>query len=255
MKLDMGFGLDNATWPAFVVDPSGNVRHANEAAVNTFGAVMEGEPALLSSIWSPEMDLTPAQFLAKSERSSSPMMQLKFRVKDGGTARFDSYVCSLDHDGQKFFLFQAMRDAFVLGQEGDTVYDSAEGVQRKFESGDTVLRTGAFSFEASAAQRQKLECALQLARTVSLDFNNALTSILGHTSLVLSKVEPNHPWRHSLMEVERAAQKPAQIAQDLAAFSRQENDAPARTPGNLNTVLSRTVESFQKPGSSSIIWT
>src|SRR5881394_753846 len=255
MKLDIGFGLDNAPWPAFVVDSSCNIRHANEASVNTFGAVMDGEPALLSSIWSQEMDLTPEQFLAKIERSSSPMMQLKFRVKGGETARFNSYVCSLHHDGQKYFLFQVMRDASVLGGSGDMVYDSAEAVQRKFESGDTVLRTGAFSFEASAAQRQKLECALQLARTVSLDFNNALTSILGHTSLVLSKVEPNHPWRHSLMAVERAAQKAAEIAQDLAAFSRHEKDAHAQTPGNLNTVLSRAVESFQQPGSPRIIWT
>jgi two-component system cell cycle sensor histidine kinase/response regulator CckA len=255
MKLDIGFGLGNATWPAFVVDASGNIRHANEAAINTFGSVMEGEPALSSSIWSPEMDLTPEQFLAKTERSSSPMMQLKFRVKGGGTARFNSYVCSFDHDGQKFFLFQVMRDASILSGEGDTVYDSAEAAQRRFESGDTVLRTGAFSFEASAAQRQKLECALQLARTVSLDFNNALTSILGHTSLVLSKAEPNHPWRHSLMEVERAAQKAAEIAQDLAAFSRQEKDPRAQIPGNLNTVLSRAVESFQKPGATRIIWT
>ena len=47
--------------------------------------------------------------------------------------------------------------------------------------------------------KQKLECALQLARTVSLDFNNALTSILGHTSLLLSKAEAGHPWRHSLL--------------------------------------------------------
>jgi signal transduction histidine kinase/CheY-like chemotaxis protein len=255
MKLDIGLGLDNAIWPAFVVDSSGNVRHANDAAISTFGEVMEGEPALSSSIWSPEMDLTPEQFLAKTERSSFPMMQLKFRVKAGGTARFNSYVCPLHHDGQRFFLFQAMRDASVLAGEGDTVYDSVEAAQRKFESGDTVLRTGAFSFEASAAQRQKLECALQLARTVSLDFNNALTSVLGHTSLVLGKMEPNHPWRHSLMQVERAAQKAAEIAQDLAAFSRQEKDPRAQTPGNLNTVLSRAVESFQKPGSPRIIWT
>src|SRR5262245_24200508 len=255
MKLDLGFGLDNAAWPAFVVDGLGNVRHANEAAVSTFGAVLEGEPALSSSIWSPEMDLTPEQFLAKTERSSLPMMQLKFRVKAGGTARFNSYVCPLHHAGEKFFLFQAMRDASVLGGEGDAVYDSVEAVQKKFESGDTVLRTGAFSFEASAAQRQKLECALQLARTVSLDFNNALTSVLGHTSLVLGKMEPNHPWRQSLMEVERSAQKAAEIAQALAAFSRQEKDAHAQTPGNLNTALSRAVESFQRPGSPRIIWT
>src|SRR5262245_41357410 len=121
MKLDIGFVLGNALWPVFVVGCSGYVRRANEAAVSTFGEVMEGEPSLSSSIWSPEMDLTPEQFLAKTERSSFPMMQLKFRVKAGGTARFNSYVCPLHHEGQKFFLFQAMRDASVLGGEGDPV--------------------------------------------------------------------------------------------------------------------------------------
>src|SRR2546425_1094554 len=255
MKLDIFLAVDNAPWPAFAVDTSAIIRHANQTAVDTFGRVMESEPALADSIWSPEMDLTPEQFLAKTERYAAPMMQLKFRLSAGGTARFNTYVCSLHLGGQKFYLFQLMREAATLGREGDTIYDSAEPAQRKFESGDTVLRTGAFSFEASAAQKQKLECALQLARTVSLDFNNALTSILGHTSLVLSKVEPNHPWRHSLMEVERAAQKAAEIAQDLAAFSRQEKDPRAQVPGNLNTVLSRAVESFQKLGSTRIIWT
>src|SRR5277367_3254649 len=55
--------------------------------------------------------------------------------------------------------------------------------------------------------KQKLDCALQLARTVSLDFNNALTSILGHVSFLLSKAEAGHPWRHALMEVEKSPQR------------------------------------------------
>ena len=255
MKLDSGFALDNAGWPAFLVDDSGIVRQANQAAVNTFGTVMEGEPALSASVWSLEIDLTPEQFLAKADRSSTSMTQLRFRVKGGTTAQFNTYLCSLVRDGQKLFLFQLIRDNAPLAGEAALIYDSAETAQRKFESGDTVLRTGAFSFEANAAQKQKLDCALQLARTVALDFNNALTSVLGHTSLVLSKLEPDSPWRHSLMEVERAAQKAAEVAQDLAAFSRQEKDPRVQTPGNLNNILRRAVELFQKPGAANILWT
>ena len=56
---------------------------------------------------------------------------------------------------------------------------------------------------------------------MALDFNNALTSILGHTSLILGKMEPPHPWRSSLIEVEKSAEKAAEVAADLAAFSRQ----------------------------------
>lgn len=258
MKLDLAFALDNATWPVFLVDASGIVRHANGAAISTLGTVMEGEPAFSASGWSPDNDLTVDEFLQKSERSSSPVSLLKFRVKGGATVAFSTYVCALSKDQQKIFLFQLFP---ILPAEkppadpGKTLPESEEPTAGKFQSGDTALRTGAFSYEASAAQKQKLECALQLARTVSLDFNNALTSILGHASLVLSKMEPTHPWRNSLVEVEKSAQKAAEIAQDLAAFSRQEKDTRAQLPGNLNSMLRRTVELFQKPGAPNILWT
>ena len=93
--------------------------------------------------------------------------------------------------------------------------------------------------------KQKLDCALQLARTVSLDFNNALTTILGHTSLVLSKMEPNNPWRNSLVEVEKSAARAAEIANDLGAFSRPEKEAKAQQSGNVNQLLQRNVEMFK----------
>ena len=51
------------------------------------------------------------------------------------------------------------------------------------ESASTAAEAKPPAGEAGLAHKQKLDCALQLARTVALDFNNALTSILGHTSL------------------------------------------------------------------------
>ena len=93
--------------------------------------------------------------------------------------------------------------------------------------------------------KQKLECALQLARTVSLDFNNALTSILGHTSLLLSKAEANHPWRHSLLEVEKSASRAAEVVNESIVFSRQEKEGHQAPEGNLNTVVTRCVDFFR----------
>ena len=87
---------------------------------------------------------------------------------------------------------------------------------------------------------------MQLARSVALDFNNALTSILGHTSLLLSNAEPNHPWRRSLIEVEKSAAKAAEIANELGAFSYQDKEARGQNTGNLNLLLQRCVESFQR---------
>jgi nitrogen-specific signal transduction histidine kinase len=109
------------------------------------------------------------------------------------------------------------------------------------DAGDVVLK-------------QKLDCALQLARTVSLDFNNALTSILGHVSFLLSKAEAGHPWRHALMEVEKSAQRAAEIAHELQTFSRQEKETRRAPAGNVNLVVNRCVEFFRNAHGSLIGW-
>jgi CheY-like chemotaxis protein len=102
--------------------------------------------------------------------------------------------------------------------------------------------------------KQKLDCALQLTRTVALDFNNALTSILGHASLILSKMEGSHPWRNSMMEVEKAAGRAAEIAFQLAAFSRQDKEPSGLSSGNLNVLVRRVAEIFQQTRDVEIAW-
>ncbi len=221
MKPDAVFLLENAGWPALLVDAAGKILRANEAAVKVFGPTLEGGSSLLSTIWSPENGNAVEPFLAEWERAPSSPMTLRFQVKSGTMAAFSASICALTKDEQKFFLFQLLPE-------------SAQGADPKGQSGDSVI-----------IHKQKLDCALQLARTVALDFNNALTSILGYTSLLLSKAEAAHPWRRALMEVEKSAAKAAEIASDLAAFSRQDKEPRGRADGNLNLVVQRCVEFFQ----------
>jgi CheY-like chemotaxis protein len=69
-------------------------------------------------------------------------------------------------------------------------------------------------------------------------------------------MEPNHPWRDSLMEVEKSASKAAEIANDLGTFSRQEKETRAQTAGNLNLLLQRSVQFFQQnAGAEPVTWT
>jgi signal transduction histidine kinase/CheY-like chemotaxis protein len=233
MKSDVGFALENASWPTFLVDAAGAICRANPAAASLFGAVLAGESPRLSAVWSPDNSGGADQFLAQWERSSAPTVPLKFRAKGGHTVGYLTSICAFTKDGQKYFVLQLLRE-----------HGSAPS--------ETKLPAG----EAGLALKQKLDCALQLARTVALDFNNALTSILGHTSLVLSKMEPNHPWRDSLMEVEKSASKAAEIANDLGTFSRQEKETRAQTAGNLNLLLQRTVQFFQQnAGAEPVAWT
>jgi two-component system, cell cycle sensor histidine kinase and response regulator CckA len=245
------FNLDNAGWPAFVVDNSGMIRRANPASVQQLGTVMEGESALAASIWSPDNELTAEEFLARMERSSTPVTRLSFRVKGGATTWFGAYVCAYAGDGRKYFLFQLLP---LAGQKSDRPTPGSPGA----ESG-TGLDAGAgrgesITGEAALVHKQKLDCALQLTRTLAHDFNNALTGILGHTSLILDQLDTDNPWRQSLIEVEKFAQRAAETAQDLAEFSSPEKDSSRATSGNINRLVRHAVQPFQKAAAAGIEW-
>ena len=152
----------------------------------------------LSAIWASENGPMAEQFILKWDNSPSPPGPLKFCVKDGAVRAFLTSICTLTDGPEKLFVLQLLPQTAAAPAPASPKEASAE----------------------SLAHKQKLDCALQLARTVSLDFNNALTSILGHASLLLTQAEPNHPWRRSLMEVEKSAARAAEIANDLGTFSR-----------------------------------
>ncbi len=233
MNSDAVFALENAAWPALLVDGATTIRRANRSAITLFGGALESGSAPLSTIWSPDSGTTPEQFLTQWERSPSATISLGFIGQGGDALAYAASICSFADQGQKYFLLQLWPEA------------APASLQAKNQA-----------TEATLAHKQKLDCALQLARTVSLDFNNALTSILGHTSLFLSKIEPNHPWRGSLLEVEKSAAKAAEIASDLGAFSRQEKPTSAQAAGNVNLVLERCVETFRKnPRAEAVRWT
>ena len=232
MKSDLVFPLESAAWPALLLDGSGTVCRANRAAQTLFKPALDAAQPALSHIWSPQNNATAQQFLQKAETSPTAAVPLRFLREGGESILCLASLCAFGDNGHKYYVPQLLPAPSGLAPD-----------------------TKSQSSETSFAQKQKLDCALQLARTVALDFNNALTSILGHTSLVLSKMEPDHPWRNSLLEVEKSAAKAAEIANDLGTFSRQEKETRGQTAGNLNQILQRAVEFFQQnTGTSPVQW-
>lgn len=241
-KTDEDFLLQNAEWPVLLVHNSGRVLRANRAGVRAFGASIEREEAQLEAIWSPHNRDSCQQFLNLPPPDEP--VPLKFHLKSGLPGDYWGQMCGTSQEN--VLLLQLLKGP-RSGPE--TAGAPKPPVETAAPSSDTVIRV---AVEANLAHKQKLDCALQLARSVALDFNNALTSILGHTSLLLSKSEIGNPWRNSLVEIEKSAAKAAEIANDLAAFSRQEKDVRVQLAGNLNIVLERTVEMFQGSTQSSI---
>lgn len=214
MKHDL-IGLENAGWPALLLDAAGTVLRANAAAVKLLGPAVEGSGAKLAAVWSAHNSLPAEQFLAHWERAPAPVVTLRFKGRGGTELEQTAWMCASMREGERFILIQLPPGGGSGGPDSGT------------------------------ALSQKLECALQLARTVSLDFNNALTSILGHTSLLLGKMPPDHPWRAALVEVEKSAARAAEIASDLATFSRTEKEERALAAGSLNHLLQRTLDCFR----------
>ena len=218
MKFEAVFALEHAGWPALLIDEDSTICRANMAAVKLFGTALENAAPRLAAIWSPDNGASPEQFLAHWERSPASNVTLRLRTKGGHDVSLPVSLCTFAKDGQKYFILQLLPD--------NNLAKSGNG--------------------EPAATRQKLDCTLQLARTMSLDFNNALTAIMGHASLVLSQMEPNNPWRTSLVQVEKSALRAAEIATDLADFGLQDKEERGHSASNLNQVVQRSVDQIQK---------
>jgi two-component system cell cycle sensor histidine kinase/response regulator CckA len=243
VSAEIVFGLESAAWPALLVDPRGFIVRANSAAVGAFGEILKGTSPPLAAIWALDNKEKVDDFLAHWQQTPAATVNLKFQMAGGLVAEHLTSVCSFAKDTHKWFVFQLLPTAPSAPAPSPTpVAVSKPGPTTSDAGMDALLH------------KQKLDCALQLARTVSLDFNNALTGILGHTSLLLSKAEPGHPWRLSLMEVEKSAARAAEISNELGVFSQQEKEGRRVPPGNVGAVVMRCVDFFKNTHGEKITW-
>ncbi len=231
--MELSFILENAGWPALVIEGGGVVRRANQAALQLFGPVLDSDSTSLASILSEHNNNPPAeQVLSAWERSTPASVRLTFRTKGGTDTAFDTWICSWTREGDKRFLLQLYRPAGLTADCGATSSDREMGTETIF------------------LQKQKLERAAQLARSAASDFNNALTSILGHCSWILSQMAPDHAWRRSMEDIEKAAEKATGIAHHLARPDKE----PAPTSGDFNSLLRRVLQDFRSGKDSKQEW-
>ena len=94
--------------------------------------------------------------------------------------------------------------------------------------------------EVQLHQAQKMESVGRLAGGVAHDFNNMLGVILGYAELALERVEPDNPLHADLEEIQKAAQRSADLTRQLLAFARKQTVAPKVID------LNDTVESMLK---------
>ena len=107
MMPEVVFVLENAAWPALLVNASGAVLRFNAAAKLLFGPALDG-PAKLAAIWCTPHLGGPMGFLAEWEQSPEPQVELKFRVAGGLEKNFSTAIAIFPNASEKFFLLQLL---------------------------------------------------------------------------------------------------------------------------------------------------
>lgn len=100
------------------------------------------------------------------------------------------------------------------------------------------------NLENKLQQAQKMESIGRLAGGVAHDFNNMLAVILGHTDLILMKMEDANPIRNNLLEIHSAAKRSADLTRQLLAFARKQAISPIVM--NLNDAITGMLKMLQR---------
>jgi PAS domain S-box-containing protein len=85
-------------------------------------------------------------------------------------------------------------------------------------------------------QAQKMDAVGRLAGGVAHDFNNMLSVILGYTEMILNQPDHDGALRADLGEIQKAAERSADLTRQLLAFARKQTIAPR--PLDLNDAVS-----------------
>jgi PAS domain S-box-containing protein len=94
--------------------------------------------------------------------------------------------------------------------------------------------------EEQLRHSQKMEAVGQLAGGVAHDFNNILTAIYGHCSMLQMKMGTDAPFRSDIDQIFEAAKRAANLTRSLLAFSRKQIMSPKKV--NLNAIVSDVVK-------------
>ncbi|MFA5904538.1 MAG: response regulator [Desulfobacula sp.] len=98
--------------------------------------------------------------------------------------------------------------------------------------------------QVQLTQAQKMESVGRLAGGVAHDFNNMLGVILGHAELALEQVEGNHNIYSDLEEIQKAAQRSADLTKQLLTFARKQIIEPKML--NLNRIVKQMITMLQR---------
>ncbi len=101
--------------------------------------------------------------------------------------------------------------------------------------------TGRKLLESQLIQSQKMESIGRLAGGIAHDFNNLLTSIIGYAEIVRMNLPSEDPTMNSMQHISKAADRAAELVQQLLAFSSKAMTRPKVLDLNQVVIRSRDI--------------
>ncbi|MCX7887935.1 MAG: PAS domain S-box protein, partial [Verrucomicrobiae bacterium] len=125
---------------------------------------------------------------------------------------------------------EVWRGLFINRKKDGTIYHEEgtitpiKDAQGRITSYVAVKRdvTREIETQQQLLQAQKMEAVGRLAGTVAHEFNNRLVVIMGYGELCLRQLPEDHPCRHQLEEILKAAERAQSLSNRLLALSRQQ---------------------------------
>ncbi len=93
-------------------------------------------------------------------------------------------------------------------------------------------------------QSLKMESVGRLAGGVAHDFNNMLSVILGHAELAMGQISHKHPLFSNLLEIQKSAERSAELTRQLLAFARKQTVVPKVL--DLNKTVENTLSMLRR---------
>jgi PAS domain S-box-containing protein len=201
---DLSFGLIG------LLSPEGVLLEVNKTALEFAG--VSAEEVVGRFLWQGPWW---AHSLAEQERLRSAIQ----RAARGEILRYETTHLALD--GTTHFVDFSLKP--ILNEEGVVTLLIPEGrdiTERK------QAETAKGHLQDQLLQSQKMEVVGRLAGGVAHDFNNMLGVIMGRADLALTRVQPGDPIVDSLHEIQKAAERSADLTRQLLAFARKQTVSP-----------------------------
>ncbi len=169
-----------------------------------------------------------------------PIDKLLAATKATALGNFDQTIPVHSHDelGELSEAYNNM--IFELKKSRDAIEEWTQTLERRVEERTRELQ----QVQDQLIRAGKMAALGELAAGVAHEINNPLTGVLTFSSLMLKKVDENHPWKKDLENIVQQTTRCRNIVKGLLDFARQRK--PDKKESDVHTLINNTLLLLEK---------